>query len=908
MNKKITSSALAALMIAGSTSFSALAAMSNGTVVIGNKAFDLTYANDPAHAEEITNAIVAGGAVYVKDFEGNWIDNTTGKTVAASVIPAVVYKNAKGEVANFDAADKDSSATSFGVTAIGAKKLKVTFTSAVDSTKAVLSVKKGTVAVSVDKIEFATDKMSATVTTTTNLTKGDYTVSVTGLTETALTATVTAEDVKVSKINVLSQTAPMNSAAQAITLPNTNVISYGANQTAFVNYEVVNQYGEAMTGQTINWTQSTGGGVLDNTTDGQLTIGNTVAAGTNFIPGTKVFLTGVHVASGTVVNAEVVIGLESKVDVVTFKGVYNTVTSKVEALPAGFTNGKYVLLYEAKDQYGNEMSNPVQSDLVFTSNNPLFVSADTNAGAYASATDVTVDGVTYKAAALVAGSAVSKGGTVTIQVISKVTGKTSTYTVQADALGTVKTFSMSAPSAIVAEGEKIEIPFTAADQFGNAVTKYSALPTTGSSVAIQLSSGLAFEQQNDGSAKLFYTAGTGTGATDTNDAPVYLTSLISDGGSFSSLMLNVKKAAKPVAITGIDSAKVTSIAAGNKTDIYGKDLIVQDQYGRVMSDAKVEAWLGTTTDSTRIVVTSEKPSTDKSPFTVVTNGAATTADALSNSIDLKTEYFTVAAKDKTVTGLNATEKLVFGLSTDSGTTVPDASKKSITFTKVDQSNYVSFEAADLGTMYNDANATSTASIGFDKTLKVYGVKADGTKVLLPASDYSVTTDGKLVVNNNVITDVTTAGYIAGDFVDGTAYTDVKVNVLVTVNDTNGAAASIIEKELLVSNKAPKVTTIAVDTDNVTDGKATINSGVITNAQLNAFIDTTELRDQYGVVITEVPVITVTNLSKVDDSTLTVASNGTNAVNMTGAKMGDKFTATYKYASGKTVVIVFTVGL
>ena len=78
MNKKITSSALAALLIAGSTSFSAFAAMSNGTVVIGSKAFDLAYANDPANAAEITNAIVAGGAIYVKDFEGNWIDNATG--------------------------------------------------------------------------------------------------------------------------------------------------------------------------------------------------------------------------------------------------------------------------------------------------------------------------------------------------------------------------------------------------------------------------------------------------------------------------------------------------------------------------------------------------------------------------------------------------------------------------------------------------------------------------------------------------------------------------------------------------------------------------------------------------------------------------------------------------------------
>ncbi|MBW9151313.1 hypothetical protein [Clostridium estertheticum] len=104
MNKKITSSALAALMIAGSTSFTAFAAMDNGTVVIGNKAFDLAYANDDRNISEIANAITAGGEVYVKDFDGDWRENVTGLVVEASIIPAVVYKNATGTV-NFDAAD-----------------------------------------------------------------------------------------------------------------------------------------------------------------------------------------------------------------------------------------------------------------------------------------------------------------------------------------------------------------------------------------------------------------------------------------------------------------------------------------------------------------------------------------------------------------------------------------------------------------------------------------------------------------------------------------------------------------------------------------------------------------------------------------------------------------------------------
>lgn len=106
MNKKITGVVISALMIAGLTSFTAFAAMPEGTVTIGNKSFDLAYANNITNTTEITNAIVQGGAIYVKDFSGNWIDNTTGSTVNVSIIPAVVYKSSDKEI-NFDAQDKD---------------------------------------------------------------------------------------------------------------------------------------------------------------------------------------------------------------------------------------------------------------------------------------------------------------------------------------------------------------------------------------------------------------------------------------------------------------------------------------------------------------------------------------------------------------------------------------------------------------------------------------------------------------------------------------------------------------------------------------------------------------------------------------------------------------------------------
>ena len=771
--------------------------------------------------------------------------------------------------------------------ATGAKKLTVQFNKEAAVTTA--TVAKGTVAVNTDKVEFAADKMSAVITTTTNLTKGDYTVTVDGA-----KATVTVEDVKVAKINILSAKAPRLA---------------GDDTKALVRYEVLNQYGEKMTGQSISWTISTGVAAGNiNTIDGTFEI---TAASGNFVPGAIVYITGVHATSGTVVNSQVEIALASQADSVVFKGVYDTTKSELVSLPAGFANGRYVLLFEVKDQYGNKMGTPDLSKLVFTSSNPLFVSSDSSAGAFDAATDVEINDVTYTAVDLVAGSTVNDGGTVTIQAISTVTGKTSTITLNADAKAAVKTFTMSAPAKIVAETEEVEIPFTAVDQYGNAVTKYSALNGKVTlTPSFASGTGLQFVEQNDGSAKLMYTA-PATGANDDFDLPVYLTSVVTVGGSFSSQMISVKETARPVAIVGVDAKKVTSIAAGNNVEILGTDLVIQDQYGRTMTKAQKETWLGTASNANRIVLTSVfAASNDKSPFTVYVN--AGTTDAEDQMIDTKTDKFVITAK--TAANLNATEKLVFSLATNNGTNVLSTSAKSFTFTKVEQSAYVSFEVEALGTMYVNGTVTTTDS-KYDKTPKVYGVLANGTKVQLPTSDYTVTAGTKLAVGTtgsalNVISDNNVL--VAGDFQDTTGnYKDVKVNVLVTVNDNaTGAALSIVEQELVISNKAPKIATITFNTTGdytVTDGKASIKhaTGTITAANMKSFIK--EVVDQYGVKLTVDPTITITNLVKVDGSTFAVSANGSKTTGITGAKQGDKFRVTFKQDNA-TVTVDFTVGL
>ncbi|MBZ9688891.1 hypothetical protein G9F72_021465 [Clostridium estertheticum] len=107
----------AALVIAALSTISAMktyaasAAMPDGTVVIGSKAFDLSYVNDPKNLTEISSLIVAGGGIYVKGFNKIWIDNTTGKALSASSIPSVTYTDNSGVVTKYAAGDIIDSAT-----------------------------------------------------------------------------------------------------------------------------------------------------------------------------------------------------------------------------------------------------------------------------------------------------------------------------------------------------------------------------------------------------------------------------------------------------------------------------------------------------------------------------------------------------------------------------------------------------------------------------------------------------------------------------------------------------------------------------------------------------------------------------------------------------------------------------
>ena len=806
--------------------------------------------------------------------------------------------------------------------ATGAKKVTVTFAKDLTTTSGVaIAVKKGSTVLAQKSMTFS-DAKTAVVELNQSLTSGTYTAEVTGLEEGTMTADFSVESEEyVATIELKSDKAPMEGtdSGTASTIDG----SRKKNQVASVGYVLKNQYDEVINTNVnaITWTVSTGVTVTNNDYSykngaGSLTI--KTATTTSFIPGNEVFINavltnGTHVAT---MSGKVQIVLPANFDKANIAGVYNKTLKKMDSvssakLAAAKNPYVYQLLFTAQDQYGNDMDADTVAKngaTLFTalSTNPIFIQTSTTFET------VDVDGKTYVAMNLTAGNLADKGGTATIQMISSSTGTKSTYDIVADAAGAVDKFTLGSPAGYAVKGEKLEIPFTAVDQYGNEVTAYDSL---NGKITLTTSSNTAFgfEKKTDGTAKLVLNLA-GVSVPANQDLPVYMTSVVKSNGNYSSSSVSVKDTAVPKSIGGIkaSSKKSTTLVYANNAEgsveLTYKDLDVLDQYGRVMSNDDVEKWLKDTTGGVTNVITVKQASyvalNDKSAVKLYQDAATS---------DVATAKLTYNTTSKIVITAQAdgSEKVEFGLSTDDGTKVVSGSEKNITFATSTQKEFTSYTVDDLGTLYYD---TKTASTDHPVTPAVYGVKADGSKVKLLPAYYDITTNAKngalkITAAKGTIEANDATTYTDADFkkADG-SYQDVTVTATIQVKDTaNGAYVETLTKDLKLSNKAPAVA-VAKFTSAVSDGKASVKvSKVATAADLAELLDATELKDQYGVVIDVDPVISISNAEDADKTDLlTITANGTDAAAIANAAVNDTFTVTYTWGSVSVKVDVIVI--
>ena len=854
MNKKITSSALAALMIAGSTSFSALASMSNGTVVIGNKAFDLAYANDPSNAEEITSAIVAGGAVYVKDFEGNWIDNTTGLSVNASLIPAVVYKNATGET-NFNAGDKDAASTLEvkSVSAVTANSLKVTFSAAVDTTKAVLSVKMGTVPANIKSVTWNDAKTEATLTGYGSFSAGDYTVTASGISNLDTTKNfgyVTFAAQKVSSIAFTGTKAVLTSAT-----------------TATTGYVIKDQYGTDVTSTfegtlSVSATGTTGtpthtGGVM------------TMTFATAPIIDTTVVATLVDSATGVVGTATLKVASASAADSITLSELKN-VDSKV--LRTNTVLGTDLFQYDvnAVDQYGTAVNTAtaLTNDFIVLYSNPSLTSTFVSSTSTSSA-KLKITGVP------------SVAGTYTITLVSKTSGKSLVVPVVVADTISVSTFTMQTPATTLKKGETTNIPFTAVDQYGNALTQYSDLngkmtftiagtDTTNPATYSMVSNPI------DGTAQLKITVPAANTASS-----IIVTSIVNGKTSTSQLNLALNAVAVPTTIQSLSSDVAKKLVIDATSTIEDKDFVINDQYGRVM-DLPAGYTIG---------LVSSTPAK-------ITVGASI-----------------APAGSVVLTGVAAGSSVVTATLLNAGTPIAN-SGIDFTATTVAKADITSYGIDTAAKVYTAGTYSAGEKAAYAASYTVYGMTSAGDKVALDQS----TSGADIVTVSSTNVNLDSVRLAAGEvYATGVtkANTDETATIVAVVNGANGIVT--VTKTITLTDKAPVGSAIEVKATSGNYVSFASGVAVMTATQVNAMNTKIvsshaqysanlapvyfEVLDQYGVASTSVKpayyTLKSTNAAGTGNATGTYSiASSTGVISAASAATGDIITITAVTTDGK----------
>lgn len=733
------------------------------------------------------------------------------------------------------------------VSATGVKLLKVDFNKVVDANKAKFEVKKGSVTVNVSKVTFAADNKSAVLELATKLTKGDYTVNVTGVSDKTLSATVSVEDEKVAKIELLSKTA-------AAVFGSTETDA-GKIVEAKVGFRVLNQYGEDITKSSpnITWTSSYGT-VEPDYTNGVIRL--VPPTGANFVKDQKVVVTGIEQTTGTVVSETLTIGDQAYVAEIKVKGLYHPENKE---LNTDSNYSEYYLLVEAKDQYGNKVNAAkFADDVLATTSNPAVINV-----AYTNNGKPVVDNNGPNGelrVQLAAPTGTKLDGTATIRLISKYNGVAGDFNITVKAAAKVDTFTLQAPATVVAAGETIEIPFTAVDQYGKEVTSYSAL---NGKVMLSSTAGentLWFEQDYvNNKAVLKFKAPSTEGT--------YILMAVTPTGKVSQLTVQVRSLANPVVVSEVKNVNVALLKDATLT-LKASDIVVNDQYGRKVSSLDYNNY--------KLVVSAVDGAADT--VLITSDAEITSANdqiVFKGSATKGSERFKIALYKKN--------------NTDNTWEIVRGSEYEFTLRTVALADVAEFKVADIPVIYNK----STHAV----TLDTYGTLSDGTKVILPAEQYTVWTN------------VSGLSYIGGkldasgvmSFPQGK--NEITGTVLVVFEGANGPVT--VTKEVKVTNAEPVVTTIKL-ADSVKNGVASLSATDFSFANLKNLFT---YIDQYGVNMAEDdvnPKFLVTNVVKTtrnqDDEDLNIAKDKSGFVeNITNVKAGDTFNFTV-IAGGKTTTI------
>lgn len=328
---------------------------------------------------------------------------------------------------------------------IGASTIQVTFNKAVDASVALFKVENH----EVKSFRFNANYTVATVEFTSALTSGLATISVSGLANNPIEASVEVEPEKVTSIEILRDKA--------------NRI--GSNLS--VGYIVENQYGEDITETTMGLTADVDLATSTATANkGAVTI--PIPSTITVKEGDKVVLTLSH-ANGTTTTKTLTVSMESAVTDIKITDLYNATSAEKLTETTDLNEEKIYLLIEAKDGYGNtieniDLLNAVNAIRIFSSDSSIVNIASTFVKLPSGEIGLQLTGK-------------PKAGETIVTLTANTTGNRFQYPLLvAESTRTDKIEIGELPTAIVAN-EELFIPIEAWDKEGDLIDKDKVKPT-----------------------------------------------------------------------------------------------------------------------------------------------------------------------------------------------------------------------------------------------------------------------------------------------------------------------------------------------------------------------------------------------------------------------------------------------
>ncbi|KJR47063.1 N-acetylmuramoyl-L-alanine amidase [Desulfosporosinus sp. I2] len=854
-----------------------LAALSNSAIV-------LTDGTVPAAAKFVSGKLAAGSVVTALG--------------GAAVVTDAVVAGVKTGVVNPPAGAL--SVTS--VSAISAESFKVVFNQApADTTKIAFTVKNGSMPVTVSAT-WNTAKTEATLTSSSKYVSGTYSVAVKNDATELGSSNVTVTEQKVAKIEITSSklgVTSVTSGTPAVTV-----------QTGYATYRILDQYGVDITNVALanNVTFQTGVGSID-ASKGLIKV--SPSSGLNLLTfGGGVVITANDTSSG--VSTTATLSATSQIGTLSDIKLTTLTNADGKVLTAGNSTDVFYAGYEATDLSGNPTTNytMIQQGLILTSN--FLTSSSPNVTAELIQDPADSSKALIKVVATSAATQIDMPVVITAMTW---TGKTSQINTTLKKQSEVDSFTLYAPSVAIASGEEKLIPFSAVDQNGVAVTKYSDL--FGGSTPLVTLTGAYPVLNNDGTASIKNTAVTNSGTTS---VPAVI-SAVTKTGKYSSITINIQKPVKADTLV-LDSSVLMSnlqetsggVYATQKAD-FGWDeggFAVKDQYGRVIDMTTAAA------SNYRVKVTPVTPAIIDATVTGGIGGELSTGASqvvitakATGTATVKFELYDVTAPT-----------VIIDTKSQSFTAVKDSDIKDYTITQLDKPIYIINGINSLSGM-----TVTDQEAGFKANPKVYGTTASGAKVVLRGTPVigANSTSADFLIFNGATGGAFDSIKVVANALSDPAKTESNAYIIVTVMGADGFVHTV-KTPIKSSTAKPSAASVdvAVATEVVgierdVDTVTLTTSGAITYSSL---LGTTLAKfdsagaagtqnvyfaplDQYGTTAANMAqyVVIASGTSRANGSTIAIASNG--AISGTMEK-GDYITVSASTTTGlvKTIKIEF----